>query len=102
MHTQDNQLFSKAHCFGDYIGIFPHGVGKGRGEFLGRIEEYSRRFLAKDSGILNGIMGIFRVFAESPLELDHVHGIPLLLAPGVSLRSRDGNMDWYACEALLK
>lgn len=80
LHTKDHQRFKKPYCNGKKIGMFPRGVGGSAWEVVQRIEEYSQKSLKSPSDVLNGILGILRVFETSVHSIRHYLGVPILPA----------------------
>ena len=78
MHIKSQQRFRMEFCQQGSMGVFPHGIGRGPWEILERIEEYSQRSLTKQSDVLNGILGILRVFEEGSFSVRHCLGVPIL------------------------
>jgi hypothetical protein len=91
LHTKNMQRFRKRYCNGQKIGIFPRGVGTAPWEVLHRIEEYSDKFLTKESDILKGMLGIFSAFKSNDNSASHFWGVPLLSQPS----KREGDIDLF-------
>jgi hypothetical protein len=58
----------------------PSGVGRMPWDIVDRIVEYTERSLSFESDIINGILGIFRVFGDMEYAIKHYWGV-LILTP---------------------
>lgn len=81
LHISSGQRLKSRFCHGFDHGIFPKRLGSPAWEITIRIEEYSTKTMGDPLDILNGVLGVLKVFETGPQKISHCCGIPIFPKP---------------------